>query len=333
MRRHVLSIAIATLLVVGGSAGAVAAVGSFDPYGLLHGPDTGVGAPVEQPADGPVATPTPDPVTAPATETPADDHDAPAQTEPTTPVPGSPTDAPGSEAPESPTPTDAPATDAPATDAPATDAPATDAPEPSAPATPAVDMVAVQTRLSELHYYVGAIDGKEGPATRSAVMAFQKVNHLGVDGVVGPKTLAALEDPVLPTLRGGAADRIEVDLTAQVLYLVQGGELVRIVPVSSGSGETYRTKSGGSAHANTPTGTFTITRHIRGEHRSDLGILYSPMYFYKGWAIHGSPSVPAYPASHGCVRVNNWDIAWMFDRVAIGTSVQVYGGSHVFRVN
>ena len=193
-------------------------------------------------------------------------------------------------------------------------------------------MVAVQTRLRDLHYYVGAIDGKAGEATRSAVMAFQKVNHLSVDGVVGPKTLAALDDPVVPTLRGGPADRIEVDLTTQVLYLVKGGELVRIVPVSSGSGVTYRTKGGGYAHANTPVGTFTITRHIRGEHHSDLGVLISPMYFYKGWAIHGSPSVPAYPASHGCVRVPNWDIAWLFDRVPVGMPVQVYGGSHVFRV-
>ena len=36
------------------------------------------------------------------------------------------------------------------------------------------------------------------------------------------------------------------------------------------------------------------------------------MYFFKGWAIHGSPSVPAYPASHGCVRISNADADWLF---------------------
>ena len=30
------------------------------------------------------------------------------------------------------------------------------------------------------------------------------------------------------------------------------------------------------------------------------------MYFTGGYAIHGNPSVPPYPASHGCVRVPMW---------------------------
>ena len=66
MRRHLLSFLIAAAMVVGGSAGAVAAVGSFDPYGLLHKAEVAGGgapttAPVEQPADGPTATPAPAP--------------------------------------------------------------------------------------------------------------------------------------------------------------------------------------------------------------------------------------------------------------------------------
>ena len=34
--------------------------------------------------------------------------------------------------------------------------------------------------------------------------------------------------------------------------------------------------------------------------------LYHPMYFLRGFAIHGYPSVPAWPASHGCVRIPLW---------------------------
>lgn len=192
------------------------------------------------------------------------------------------------------------------------------------------DVAAVQQQLADLGYYVGAIDGRAGPATASAVQAFQKVNGLNVDGVVGPGTLAALADPVVPELRGGPPDRVEVDLDDQVLYLVQGGQLVRILPISSGSGDTYTNPDGGTARSLTPVGDFTVERHISGVRNAPLGTLYDPMYFYGGWAIHGSSSVPAHPASHGCVRVTRADARWLFDRVPIGTAVSVYGNTHAF---
>ncbi len=150
-------------------------------------------------------------------------------------------------------------------------------------------------------------------------MAFQKVQGLAPDGVAGPATLGALEDPVLPQLRGGEPDRVEVDLSLQVLYLVRGGEVARILPVSSGNGETYEQADGDTAVALTPVGTFRVERRIRGERVAPLGSLYDPLYFYKGWAIHGSNSVPASEASHGCVRVTRTDAVWLFDRVRVGT--------------
>ncbi len=192
------------------------------------------------------------------------------------------------------------------------------------------DVERVQRRLTELHYYVGAVDGKAGPATVSAVMAFQKVNGLTVDGVIGPQTLGALDDPVIPSLQGSAPDRVEVDLTKQVLYLVTDGELARIVPVSSGSGEVYATAGGGTARALTPVGDYVVERRISGLREAPLGSLYDPMDFYRGWAIHGSNSVPAYPASHGCVRVTRADALWLFDRMPVGTPVSLYGGTHTF---
>ncbi|MBI1246142.1 MAG: DUF3380 domain-containing protein [Alphaproteobacteria bacterium] len=54
---------------------------------------------------------------------------------------------------------------------------------------------ALQKRLVDLQYHV-AIDGDFGPATERAVAAFQKSNGLTADGIVGPKTLAALERAV-----------------------------------------------------------------------------------------------------------------------------------------
>lgn len=51
----------------------------------------------------------------------------------------------------------------------------------------------LQTRLKELQYYKGAIDGDYGSGTTSAVKAFQAANGLTADGVAGSATLKALE--------------------------------------------------------------------------------------------------------------------------------------------
>jgi lipoprotein-anchoring transpeptidase ErfK/SrfK len=191
-------------------------------------------------------------------------------------------------------------------------------------------IAAMQTRLAELRYYGDSVDGVSGPATLSAVMAFQKVNGLSADGVVGPLTRAALDQPVTPELQGGAATRVEVDLTKQVLYYVEDGQLERIMAVSSGSGETYETESGGTASSLTPVGSYIVERKIPGTREAPLGSLYDPMYFYGGWAIHGSDSVPSYPASHGCVRVSRADALWLYPRLDIGTQVSLYGGAYTF---
>ena len=153
------------------------------------------------------------------------------------------------------------------------------------PAAPSYDVAAVQRTLTEHKYYVGAIDGKAGASLRSAVMAFQKVNGLSADGGVGPATLAALAAPKAPALRAASpANRVEVDLDKQVLYVVKGGGVSRIMPVSSGNGATYKQKNGSTAKALTPTGWYKIQRRIVGERKADLGTLYDPQYFYRGWA-------------------------------------------------
>ena len=204
-------------------------------------------------------------------------------------------------------------------------------PSPTKPAPPPYDVKAVQTQLTTLGYYAGAVDGERGPAMRSAVMAFQKVQGLGADGVVGKVTLAALKAPRKPGLKASSpADRVEVDLTKQVLYVVKGNAIVRILPVSSGNGKTYLQKNGHKAKALTPVGWYKVQRRIVGVREADLGSLYDPQYFYRGWAIHGSNSVPAYPASHGCIRVTRTDAKYLLRAISVGTHVYVYGGSYTF---
>ena len=269
----------------------------------------------------------PDPIEVGQTRT----HDEVPTTEPerATPEPtensASPTESPSSDAGE-------PSDEDVAEGTPPVEATPTDEPEPEPQGPSSSEVAAVQRRLTELKYYVGPIDGEAGAGTASAVMAFQKVNGLGVDGVVGPNTLAALDNPRTPSLRGGASTRVEVDLTRQVAYYVRGGVLQRVLPVSSGSGQTYTTAGGGTARSLTPVGNYRVQRKINGLRKAPLGSLYDPIYFYRGWALHGSNSVPAYPASHGCVRLTRADARWLFPRMPVGASVSLYGGTHTFAV-
>ena len=53
-------------------------------------------------------------------------------------------------------------------------------------------VVELQTRLQELGYYQGEIDGQFGPGTRTAVTAFQEQHGLGADGIVGAETRLVL---------------------------------------------------------------------------------------------------------------------------------------------
>lgn len=226
-------------------------------------------------------------------------------------------------------------TSEPAPAVPTTPAPVRPTTKPTPTASPAApqptyDLKAVQTQLATLKYYLGEPDGEAGLRTSSAVQAFQKVNGLSPDGAIGPKTLAALKAPKAPRLRGGIPDRVEVDLTKQVLYVVKDDAIQRILPVSSGSGEVYFQKDGDRATSLTPTGFFRIERRIIGLREADLGTLYDPQYFYKGWAIHGSNSVPGYPASHGCVRVTRTDAKWLLEAIDVGMGVYLYGGTHTF---
>jgi N-acetylmuramoyl-L-alanine amidase len=175
-------------------------------------------------------------------------------------------------------------------------------------------VVQLQTRLAELRYDVGPIDGAFGRNTKHAVIAFQKVNGLTRDGIVGPKTHAALKKPVVPKVRKvRTGTHIEVDLTRQVVLLAKDGKVTRIIDTSTGKASTP-----------TPVGTYRIERRIDGYRTGALGTMWRPAYFHRGYAFHGYPSVPTYPASHGCVRMTNPAMNRLWPHLKIGTPVQTY---------
>jgi peptidoglycan hydrolase-like protein with peptidoglycan-binding domain len=186
-------------------------------------------------------------------------------------------------------------------------------------------VLALQKRLVGLGYWLGSADGTYGQLTRQAVMAFQKAEGLGRDGVAGPVTQGRLAGAQRQASRAGATG-LEIDLERQILMVVQGGQVRWVINTSTGNNETYTSSTGGSARAVTPPGSFTIYREFDGVREAPLGTLYRPKYFNGGIAIHGSGSIPAHPASHGCARVTNsaMDMLWSSGVAAIGTPVTVY---------
>ncbi len=175
-------------------------------------------------------------------------------------------------------------------------------------------VVYLQRRLAALHYDVGGVDGLFGDSTLHGVIAFQKVQRIGVDGTVGPITWNRLARPVVPTPRYRSnAAAVEVNLALRVVYVTQAGVVTRILDASPGKPATP-----------TVTGAFSITRRIDGWHRSPLGMLWRPNYFYRGYALHGYTSVPTYAASHGCVRVTIPAMNRLWSQLSLGERLYVY---------
>jgi peptidoglycan hydrolase-like protein with peptidoglycan-binding domain len=182
----------------------------------------------------------------------------------------------------------------------------------------------LQRRLGALGYRPGPSDGVFGGQTASAVLAFQKIEGLGRDGAAGPEVFARLGSPQGAGPRGGGPG-IEVDITRQVVFVVGiGGDGITILNASSGNDEQFAFPDGSTAIATTPRGSYAVGHRIDDTEVAPLGTLYRPMYFTGPYAIHGSTSVPAYPASHGCVRLSYADQDWLYPNTPTGASVSVY---------
>jgi peptidoglycan hydrolase-like protein with peptidoglycan-binding domain len=194
------------------------------------------------------------------------------------------------------------------------------------------DVKALQERLRALHYDPGTADGRYGQTTQLALFAFEKVNRLKLTGIVGAGVWKALDAPKTPKplLRDSARERVEIDLARQLLYVYRGGQVVLISHVSSGGGYRYCAKDPGSdtprcRYAVTPAGDYLTGRRVGGWDTGPLGGLYKPVYFNGGIAVHGYPSVPLEPVSHGCVRVPMHTADVFQELVGDGVLVHVRG--------
>lgn len=186
------------------------------------------------------------------------------------------------------------------------------------------EVLALQKRLSALGYWMGEPDGHFGSLTQQAVFALQKSAGLSRDGRVGPRTQRALEDGTRPRTRLGG-NGVDIDLQRQILMIVRGGHVKYVLNTSTGGGYEYEQKDGDTAIARTPKGTFRVDYTVDGRDEGFLGEMWRPRYFNGGYAVHGSPSIPPYPASHGCARVSNaaMDMIWARDLMPKGSTVLV----------
>lgn len=185
----------------------------------------------------------------------------------------------------------------------------------------------LQQRLKDLGYFVTSVDKAYGGETQQAVFALQKAGGLYRDGVVGDATQNAADDGVVPKAQTSSGKVLEIDIDRQLVLAVEDGKVVKVINASSGNGETYEAK-GNTYTAYTPRGSFAVYREENRMYASrlELGDMWRPKFFTGGIAVHGSASVPAFPASHGCVRVSNSAMDWIWDTwgAPSGTPVVVY---------
>ena len=167
----------------------------------------------------------------------------------------------------------------------------------------------LEQRLHELHYALGRVDGYYGSDTSDAVVAFQKLHGLSRTGSTDLRFWRALDRAGIPTPRYGGPKHVEVSKERQVLFLVSGGQVTLIVPVSTG------------ATGNTPLGVWHVYSRVPGYNAEQM---YYSSFFVGAFAIHGYHSVPPYPASHGCVRIPIWVAPRVYSLIDYGTTVYIY---------
>ena len=161
-----------------------------------------------------------------------------------------------------------------------------------------------------------------GTATRAAVQRFQTDKGIDTDGVAGATTLAVL------TLK------IVVDRSTHTLTLWRLGRIEKTYPVAVGSPE-YPTPPGDFSIQDMqvdPTWTPPKDSPWAKDAKvtppgpdNPLGTRWMSINPGQGIGIHGtnSPESLGYSVSHGCIRMAIPDVEDLYERVTLGTPVQV----------
>ena len=173
----------------------------------------------------------------------------------------------------------------------------------------------VQARLAQLGYMSDSdVSAELDYATEQALLAFQSWEGIDRTGTVTGSTQLALLGARRPRPASRAPGRhVEIYRDRGVVLLVDDGEVVRAVHTSTGSG------------GRTPAGSFHV--YVKSLYSWSVPFkVWMPYaaYFTGGIAMHQSPDVPSYPASHGCVRLPEGEADRVYRFVDVGTPVFVH---------
>ncbi len=176
------------------------------------------------------------------------------------------------------------------------------------------DVRGVQRQLALLGYLAPAdVTGALDDATEQALLAFQGWNDIARTGTVAGRTQLALFGADRPGAKRESAGRhVEIYRDLGVVLLVEDGEVSRVIHTSTGAGGV------------TPVGDFRVyvKSLLSWSVPFEVWMPYAA-YFRGGIAMHQSPDVPSYSASHGCVRLPRGDARRVYDFVDVGTPVFV----------
>jgi peptidoglycan hydrolase-like protein with peptidoglycan-binding domain len=185
---------------------------------------------------------------------------------------------------------------------------------------PSARIKGAQQRLIDLGYLLdGDADGRFGPVTQNGILAFQKWERLDRTGTLDTRTesrLLTASHPA-PASRGGGGKRAEILLDRQVALLIQDNQVVRTIAVSSGKPSTPTPPGDYHVYAKFPRWWSVPFREW----------LLWALPFVGGIAFHQFQDVPAYPASHGCVRQSETVARWTYDFAEVGMPVKVIARS------
>jgi hypothetical protein len=170
-------------------------------------------------------------------------------------------------------------------------------------------VLALNQQLHRIHIALGAVDSSFGLDTRDAVVAVQKLYGLPRTGTVDARFWRVLLRATVPRARYPFGNHIEVSKPKQVLFVVRGGKVVLVSHVSTG------------ATGNTPVGKWHVYNKTPGWLSDGM---FDSSFFLRGFAIHGYPSVPFYPGSHGCVRLPVWLAPRIYELDPYGSTIYIY---------
>ncbi len=187
----------------------------------------------------------------------------------------------------------------------------------------------IQTKLKRWGYYTGSVDGIYGTLTKQAVIYFQKVNGLQVDGIVGTETATALGMTLSSSSSSSSSSSDDTSVSSNDLYL-----LAKCV-YAEARGEIYTGQVAVAA--------VVLNRVESADFPNTIaGVIYQPYAFtaVSDGQINLEPDETAYSAARDAL--NGWDPTYgalYYYNASTATSSWIYSrtttvviGNHVFAI-